>query len=278
MSPGDAVKGADQPREILARLHRPDGQHVTVHPRGEEGEPARRRRPGAGAKVRDARPYGSHPRGIRSEDVYHLVCDVLRVGVDPGPQLDGSLDEVAKDEGRRLAQLGILDRREVVHGDDTRRGGGGRYHEVGPVHDVRRTQEPFGWRPSEPKPGPADRPAGHRPAPNGNVRRHLGPHLVELPPGNGEGGHVDRGPARQRRQQAAAELADPTFLAHEQRGGIDTHTDARHQSEATFTGIETTAVGPKCGAAGRKSRMHRRLIRPNVPAPAAGSGTFLGCH
>ena len=72
---------------------------------------------GAGLLVGYPRVDRPHPVGIGPEGLDHLGGDVGRRRVHEGPVTQRPADQVRVTQGRRVAELGIAQHGQVVHGD-----------------------------------------------------------------------------------------------------------------------------------------------------------------
>ena len=201
MTGGHLPEGAHQSRQVLARLGGPDGEAVPPARRGQQ--PAERAGD-LGARdrweIRDAGRHDPHVGGIGPERLDDLAGDERRVGVDPRAAPEGAADQPGIGQGRRVAQLGMMERGEVVHRDDGRGVAGGRNHEVRAVHHVGAADEPLHRRDVGAPPQRVQRPGRHGPLVHGDTRRKKGLDQVAPAPAHGVCPDVDARALRQRRE------------------------------------------------------------------------------
>ena len=108
-----------QPRQVLARFGRPDGQAVAAGPRRQQpGPKAGTFGLGDGRQLGDAGAHHAHPGGIGPERLDHLAPDEGRIGMDPGAPAEGAADQPRVGQGRLVAELWVVEGREVVDRDD----------------------------------------------------------------------------------------------------------------------------------------------------------------
>ena len=177
-------------------------------------------------KVRDAGWDCPHPGGIDLELVDDLGGDEPRMRVYPGAAVERPPDESRVGDRGVVAHLREVDRNEVVHGDDARRGRSRRHDEIGAVHDIYRPKEKIDRREVASAPGAAERTSRHGSTPDRDTGRDQSDELVLAPPGHRERGQVKGVTRRQGAQEAATEVADPGLVAVERFGvNRDTETD-----------------------------------------------------
>jgi hypothetical protein len=171
------------------------------------------------------------------------ACHERRVGVDPRAAVDGATNQPGVGERRRIAQFGMVQRREVVHRDH---GGGptGRGHqEVRPVHDVGGADEPFQWREVASGPQCVERTRRHGPLPRRDAVRELRLHEPTAAPADGIGAHIDARALRQGRQRAVAERPDARGEP-EQRRCVERDAHARRRRGPGRVGRGQVVIAP----------------------------------
>ena len=147
--------------------------------------------------------------------------------MDPGAPPQRPADQPRVGQRRLVAQLGVVERREVVHRDD--RGGTARrrHDEVRPVHDVGGADEPLERRRVATRPHSA---CSGRAGIGSLARRHPGGQVCRdqaaPAPAHGVGPDVDARARRQRAERALAEGADAGGQP-EQRRRIERDAQAR---------------------------------------------------
>ena len=224
---GHRTEGQHQARQVLPGLRRPDGQAEAPEARRQQPPQHRRRvRLGRDGQIGDAGIDDADAGRIGIECLHHLAGHERGVGVDPGAAIEGAPDQPRVGERRRIAQFGMVQRREVVHRDH---GGGptGRGHqEVRPVHDVGGADEPLQRREVPPGPQCVKGTGRHGSLPRRDARRELRLHQPAAAPAHGIGPHVDARALRQGRQCAVAERPDARGQP-EQRRCIERDAQAR---------------------------------------------------
>ena len=146
--------------------------------------------------------------GIGPEGLDHLAGDEGRVGVDPRPATEGAPDQARVGERRLVAELGMVQRGEIVHGNHGGGTAGRRHQEVRPVHDVGGPDEPLQWWRIPAAPQRVEGPGRHRPLPGGDAWGQLRLDQPASTPAHGIGPDVEAGALRQGRQGAPAERTD----------------------------------------------------------------------
>ncbi len=150
----------------------------------------------------------AHPTGIGPERLDDLTGHESRVGVDPRPATQGAPDQVRVGERRLVAQLGMVQRGQIVHRDHGGGPAGRRHDEVRPVHHVGGADEPLERWPVPAAPQRVEGPGRHRALPGDDAGGQL---LFDQPapaPADGVGPDVDARALRQGRQGAPAERTD----------------------------------------------------------------------
>ena len=226
MARGHVAEGADEPGEVLAGLGGADREAVASRAVRQQPRPHRegfrlgqlRHRGHAGAH--DPHSFGGH-----GERLLHLAGHEGRVGVDPGTPPERPADQPGVGQRRAVAQLGVVERSEVVHRDHGAGATGGGDHEVGAVHDVYRPDEPLDRRGIETGPEGVQRAGGHRTLRRGHSGGESRPKHVPTAPADGEGADVETGTFGQSAKRPVAEHADPGGETEERRR-IEGHAQA----------------------------------------------------
>ena len=185
----------------------------------------------------------AHPGRIGTERVEDLAGDEGRVGVDPGAPLQGPADQTRIGQCRFVAELGMTERREIVHRHD-RGGTSGRGHdEVRAVHDVGGADEPLQRWSVPARPQGVQGPGGH----GALVGRHTGGQVgADQPapaPAHGEGPHLQVRADGECREGALAEGADAGGEA-EQRGRVERDAQARRLCASGRAGAAQVVIAP----------------------------------
>ena len=107
--------------------------------------------------------------------------------MDPGPAVQRPPDQLRLGQGCGVAELGVMDRGQVVDRHDGGGVPGGWHDEVGAVHHVRRSDEPFHRRDVPSFPQPVQRPRRHRPLSHRDSRRQSPVDQGAPAPADGEG-------------------------------------------------------------------------------------------
>ena len=173
---GHRAEGAHQPRQVLPGLGRPDGQAIPLDA-GREEPPQHRGGLciGRDTQIGDAGVHDADAGGVDIECLHHLTRHERGIGVDPGAAIEGATDQPGVGERRRVAQFGMVQRREVVHRDHRGRPTGRGHQEVRPVHDVGGADEPFQRWEAPSGPQCMERAGRHRSLPRRNARRGVLP-------------------------------------------------------------------------------------------------------
>ena len=171
--------------------------------------------------------HDAHAGGVGPERVDHLPGDEGGVGVHPGPPPQRASDQPGVGQRRLVAQLGVMERREVVHRDD--RGGAprGRHHEVRTVHDVGGTDEPFEWRQVPATPQGVQGPGRHRALVGGDACRQAGRDEATPAPAHRIGADLEARTGGEGGEGSLAEGADTGDGRLEQWRGVERDAQRR---------------------------------------------------
>ena len=159
------------------------------------------------------------------------------------PRSEGAPDQPGVGERRRIAQLGMVQRREVVHRDHGGGPAGGGHQEVRPVHDVGGADEPFERWEVPAGPQRVQRAGRHGPLARRDARRQLRLDQPPAAPADGIGPHVDSGALRQGGQCAVAERPDARGEP-EQRRCVERDAQARRCRGPGRVGRAQVVIAP----------------------------------
>jgi len=145
--------------------------------------------------------------------------------MDPGAPIQGPANQGGVGQRRLVAQLGVMQRGEVVDRNDRIRAPGRRYDEVGAVDHVDRSHKPFDGRKVGAGPQRVERTRRHGALARGHAGRQERVDAVAAAPADGIGTDGQPRPCSQRAERALAEDPDAGCLA-EQRRRVDRHPQA----------------------------------------------------
>ena len=174
----------------------------------------------------------------------------------------------------RVAEFGMVQRREVVHRGHHGRALGRRHDEVGPVHHVDASDEPLHGRQGTTTPQCVQRAGGHRAPDCDDGGRQ--PRLYPPPPAptDGEGAHVEVRPPPEGVERSPAEGADPGRQSQERRG-VERHPEWRPRHGSAAHALVACGTGGALHTARRTTRLGMTLATGIGPRMVAKRGAAI---